>query len=469
MRRLLIGVMSVAAIATACGEPGTTAGTTRTTSRGATTTSEPGRISTTSPRAVETTTPEDDVVPRCRDIELPTADPSFYRDTPKYVGNEMPVDEVRQWASQHPEFVEVWIDREHNGWVAAGFTGEVADRQEEIEEEFPDDGVVAVELQWTEAELAELEASVVEELGDVLEFQFVSIDMLDQSVAIQLPILSEKSLATIVEYFPDEPVCVEGLEPEDVVPPGPQPQAGDGWRLLADEDEVGDIYTSGLAWDEPSFQTLLETIPGLPDINVHVDWEGEVVIWFGAVHGSSCPNLRLDDVVVDGDVLHSVIVNTDNALACTDDAIPHAYLVAVDRSRLPAPPFYVALEPDSPGERLLVEADLRQPGSTAQPGQVRPDPDPPEQEPAGSGVIIEPGFPWEYTVDLTCGFEAIGEINSFEWVAAGPIPDSWLDAATRADSVVVEVLLHEGPEPVVEVTFQNETVVYEPADKVGCP
>jgi hypothetical protein len=68
-------------------------------------------------------------VPGCYESPLPAADPALYRDTPKYVGNEMPADAVREWASQYPDFVDIWIDRDHNGWVAAGFTDDVADRQ----------------------------------------------------------------------------------------------------------------------------------------------------------------------------------------------------------------------------------------------------------------------------------------------------------------------------------------------------
>lgn len=407
---------------------------------------------------------------RCGETSLPTADPSHYRDTPKYVGNEMPTEAVREWASQYLDFVDIWIDREHNGWVAAGFTDDVAERQAEIEAEFPDDGVVAVQLDWTESELADLQSRVVDELGDAVDIQASSIDSLRGYVRLQLPVLSDENLAAIEDRFGDERICVDGLEPEDVVPPGPQPQQGEGWRLLFDRDEVGDIYRTGLAWDQQSFTALIDSIPDVgADLDLDVDFQTEVVIWFGAVHGSSCPNLRLDDVVVADDVVYAVIVNTDNALACTDDAIPHTYLVALERDRLPAPPFYVALGPDSPGDRLRVDADLRAPGSMAAPGEVGPDPDPPGREPQGSGIVIEPGFPWEYTVDLTCRFENIGEINSFEWAATGPIPDSWMEAAAGTETVVVEVVLEEGPEPTLEVTFQGETVVYEPADTAGCP
>lgn len=450
MRRVVLGLCLLAA---ACGGGGL---------------ADPSGSSTSEP-GVPATSPTGDGVLRCSAASLPTADPSLYRDTPQYVGNEMPTEAVREWASQYPDFVDIWIDREHNGWVAAGFTGDVAERQAEIEAEFPDDGVVAVRLDWTESELAALQERVLDELDGVVEVLGSSIDSLRGYVWVSIDVLSEENLDAIEDRFAGERICVDGLEPEDVVPPGPQPQAGDGWRLVLEEKGVGFPYETGIAWDTESLDELIRAIGLSRDVDVDVDFENEIVIWFGAVYGSSCPNIRMDDVVVDGDFIYPVIVNTDNAMACTDDANPHAYVVAVERTVLPEPPFYVVLDPDLAFERLKVDADLRQPGSTASPDQVGPDPDPPERQPDGSGTIIETGFPWEYTVDLTCRFENIGEINSFEWAATGPIPDAWIEATAGRETVVVEVLLHEGPEPTVDVTFQGETVIYEPAEEDGCP
>ena len=406
-------------------------------------------------------------LPRCYESPLPAADPAFYRDSPKYVGNEMPADAVREWASQYPDFVDIWIDRDHNGWVAAGFTDDVADRQAELEEVFPGEGVVAVHLDWTEADLADLERRVTDELGGEIELLGTSVDSLRGYLNVVIPVLDDESLQTIADNFSGERICVEGLEPEAVVPPGPQPQAGEGWRLIYEQDEIGDIYRAGIAWDQESLDNMLADIPGLADLDLDVDFENDVVLWFGAVHGSSCPHIRLDDVVVQGDSIHAVIVNTDNALACTDDAIPHTYLVGLERSRLPAPPFYLTLDDQGYGDRLRVDADLREPGSVATAGEVTSDPVVPEPE--GSGAIIETGYPWEYTVDLACGFEAIGEINSFHWATAEPIPDAWLEASAGAESVVVEVLLKEGPEPSLEMTFAGEVVHYQPTDETGCP
>ena len=79
------------------------------------------------------------------DVEFSTisADPSFYRDEPVYVGNEQPTDAVRAWAEQQPGFEDIWIDRDNNGWLAVGFTSEVDQRQAELEAEFPGVGATS--------------------------------------------------------------------------------------------------------------------------------------------------------------------------------------------------------------------------------------------------------------------------------------------------------------------------------------
>jgi hypothetical protein len=76
-------------------------------------------------------------------------------------------------------------------------------------------------------------------------------------------------------------------------------------------------------------------------------------------------------VVIDRDraLVHTRIVNVTDASACTSDANPRAYLVAVERAALPVGPFAIQLDadgppPGAPGERTEVTRDLTKPGST---------------------------------------------------------------------------------------------------------
>ena len=411
----------------------------------------------------------EDGVPLCTDVPSITADPALYSDNPKYVGNEMPVDEVMAWAIDQPGYAGIWIDRDHNGWVTVAFTNDVDARQADIETMWPDDGVVAVSVNVSEADLAELQQRAHEEVPEVLQGSGTMINY--GVLALHVGFLTDENIAAIEEVFAGEPVCIEGLDPSLEVPAGPQPNEGDGWRLLVDKDEVGEVYRTGIAWDQASLDEMIASIPGLDIESPEVDFETEVAIWFGAVHGSSCPNLRLDDVVVTGNLVHGEIVEASNQMACTDDAIPHTYLVAVDRDRLPEPPFHIQLSPGVPPagvpeERTVVNADLRESGSTASANQVGGDPELPGQQVLRSGDFIEPGFPFTYEIDLSCGWEWLGEINSYAWRASAAVPPSWISASEGEAVATVAVTLNEGPEPSVEVSYLDETLVYEAVDSL---
>src|SRR5690606_15444201 len=67
-----------------------------------------------------------DALPRCDQVHEVSAPQAWYGDEPVYVGNEMPTEAVRAWAQQQPGFQDLWIDRDHNGWIAVGFTRDVA-------------------------------------------------------------------------------------------------------------------------------------------------------------------------------------------------------------------------------------------------------------------------------------------------------------------------------------------------------
>ena len=87
--------------------------------------------------------------------------------------------------------------------------------------------------------------------------------------------------------------------------------------------------------------------------------------------------MRLDDVVADLEhsIVHARITLLDAAVACTADALPHAYVIALERSSLPGGPFRIQLGADDPPpgvpeERTTVDANLSEPGSVAAPGEI---------------------------------------------------------------------------------------------------
>lgn len=407
--------------------------------------------------------------PSCEDVPVITAEPGLYADQPIYVGNEMPVEEVQRWAANQPGYQGIWIDREHNGWVTAAFTEGVAERQADIDAMFPDDGVVAVEVEHTADELADLQARVGEELSQILDSYAIGSYENKDVVGVTVSMVTPEILEALAGRFAGEPICVEGNDPSTLPQPGPQPQEGEGWRLLADEAPAGEAYRTGIATDQGSLEALWRRI-GLQTPLPDVDFESEVAIWFGAVYGSSCPDIRLDNVVVDGALVYADIVLPDPPVACTDDANPHAYVVAIGRSRLPQGPFAIQLDsndppPGVPEERTVVDVDLSRPGSRAGPDDIGQDPGLPGPQYVESGDIIETGFPQPYRFYVHCGIEWLGEFNNYSWRTDQTLPDAWVgqegELFDAGETIVVNITLFEGSEPRLEAEANGAVVTYQ--------
>jgi hypothetical protein len=408
---------------------------------------------------------------RCSDVPLLSADPGLYRDTPIYVGNEMPADEVRAWAAGKPGFEEIWIDRDRLGWITVAFSADADARQAELAKLFPGVGVVAVEVDWTMAELEALQRRIGEALGEAMDVS-TWISVQQGVVGVGVGVLEPERIAAVEQLVGDAPICIDGLDQANVPATGPQQPDGDGWRLLADEAGAGHPYRTGIAFDEDSYARLW-TESGVTDPPPPVDFNSEVVVWFGAVYGLSCPDLRLDDIVVDREraIVHAEIVHTEPATACTADANPRAYLVALERVCLPVGPFWIQLgAADPPGgvpeERTIVEVDLSAPGAVAQPEQVHPDQRVPGPQPNLSGGFIETGYEALYRMSVHCGVEWLGELNAVTWrtdVPAGSvdfIPPEWEPAVDPAEQIDLVLLMEAGPIPTITATANGHSVLY---------
>lgn len=359
--------------------------------------------------------------PTCADIGTLRGDPAVYRDEPRY-GNPMElVDAVRTWAEARTGFVEIWLDRDHHGWVHVGFAGDVdvAALQGEAEAEFTGEGVVVVELPHTETELHDVGTRVTTALRDAgATFAGWGPSAPSGLVGLHGLVPDPEAFATL-EQFAGEPLCVDVLPADSLVPEGEQPTQGAGWRLLGHERDAGAPYRTGVATDEEQL-TKLWRESGLDGAPGEVDWQREIVVWFGAVWGSGCP-VRLDDVAVTGSTLHGQIVVPGWPQGCGADANAHAFVVAVERDMLPAAPFHVQLTaldppPGAPEERTVVVVDLRAAGSRADAAALQPGtpPEPIEIEdghdsmPAGGGTYV-----WHPRPE--CAGVVIGPIDSSLW------------------------------------------------------
>ena len=410
----------------------------------------------------------------CRDVPELAAPPEAYRDEPMYVFSEGPVAEVKAWAESQPGYEEIWTS-DHLGWIAVAFSRGAEARQEDLEKEFAGVGVVAVPVERTRAELEALAARVGRELAPFLaEYDWLSIGAsVHKGVAhLKVGVLTEELRRAIEKGFTGEPLCVEGIDPASVPAPGPQPTGGDGWRLVAEGKGIRGPGRISLATDAASYAELwVDWDAPVPE----VDFQDHVVIRFVAVHSGSCPDIRLDHVAVDGDVVYPEIVNLTTEAVCTTDANYYPYVVALERSHLPPGPFAIQTEAELSGhnaleERLLVDADLSKPGAVPGPGAVRPDAVRPdaslsEPTPVGSGLVTGPGIPELYRLDTRCGIEWLGEVNGVAWRTDEAMPEEWKRAVEADGGLNVSMTMYVEPEPLIEAKLNGETIVYKPTDE----
>jgi hypothetical protein len=255
------------------------------------------------------------------------------------------------YAAQHPDtYGGLWIDNALGGVVTMAFT----DSLEAHRAALP--GVNLVQVEYSHEELEALQPRVGSLMPDVAYAS--GLDVQRNVVTIELYVFDQASVDAVAAAFAGEPVCVRGNDPALLVPEGPQPQGGAGWRLLADQPLVGAAWATGLEVDQAGYEQLWAGL-ALDGEAPAVDFATEIVVHFGPAVSGSCSEIRLDDVLVDRarSLLTADIVLPGKAGlgACTSDARPYTYLVAVQRDALPPVPFTI---------RLSDETDCGQCGET---------------------------------------------------------------------------------------------------------
>jgi hypothetical protein len=139
--------------------------------------------------------------------------------------------------------------------------------------------------------------------------------------------------------------------------PGPWSNntSGEGWRLLS-AVEAGALGAWPFKVDAAvSSGELLNVWNELsPGTNPpYVDFATEIVAFFGEAHGSSCPDVRFDNVVIDnvGRVVYDEVSNPLGNIPCTLDLSgAHVFAVALMRAALPASPFTLRLHEQRIGD-----------------------------------------------------------------------------------------------------------------------
>ena len=259
---------------------------------------------------------------------------------------------------------------------------------------------------------------------------------------------------------------------------GPQPTQGDGWTMVGHEhmDARGQNYRTGVATSDAQVQRLWKR-SAIDGEAPAVDLVEDVVLWFAVGHGSSCPNLRLDDVVVDLEsaTIYPDIVDLDGNVGCTDDLVgTYQYVVALDRARLPAGPFVVQLDAphgnDVSRDQTVVDIDLTAPGTIATKGQIHAAAAPRGQPPGRSGTTVETMGTTPYLMDVSCGIGYLGEVNDIDWITdQSAVPKAWQPLVDARDEVLVDIALRTQPEPYIDATANGLTIRYLPTTEAPPP
>jgi hypothetical protein len=306
--------------------------------------------------------PTADGLPLCEEVGYPTAPEDWYADAPVYVGNEMPIEEVEAFASGLDGYENIWIDRDHDGWITVGFVdADVRSHQAILVEKFPEVGVVAVEMPYTNEDLDRIRQRIASALPDDMD----ASNMFEARgvVIVWVGRLTQERVALAEEIVGSDPACLRGLDPATTREPGPQPEGGKGWAYLASVDNVIDMNQPVVITEADALAQAWDVL-GVSGPPAEVDFGPVIVVAFPVEYSGSCPDTRFDDLVVEGDLLHPVISHLTLKPDCTENAGFRTYLIAVERDILPSPPFRISAKKGTVLE-LNVTTDLREPRSTS--------------------------------------------------------------------------------------------------------
>ena len=121
-----------------------------------------------------------------------------------------------------------------------------------------------------------------------------------------------------------------------------QPSTGDGWRIIAHQRATGDRNAVRLISDQAGLDAAWNEMR-IPSDPVTVDFARSVVAWLTPVGTIACTT-RLDDVRVDRERgLVDGAFSLGLTSGCGSPPVGDSFLVAIDRDRLPAPPYRIRI------------------------------------------------------------------------------------------------------------------------------
>lgn len=251
---------------------------------------------------------------------------------------------LAEYGAEHPDtFGGLYIDQAAGGEVVLLFTRDVELHARAISALAPPGVTVrARRVDFTEAELNDvmdgLNMGAIDQPG--VEMVFASVDIIRNVVTLEV----KTNDGTFEQRLED----AHGGRLEVTVHPIPGPwqhaSDGDGWRLISFGEAGGqEAYTVRAATDEGEWAAMWEAI-GLGEPRPEVDFRMDIAVSFAHGIGSSCREVRLDDVVIADEVVFGVTSDPLSPRACTSDLAGAAvFVVAVSRDALPADGFTLRL------------------------------------------------------------------------------------------------------------------------------
>jgi hypothetical protein len=259
-------------------------------------------------------------------------------------GPELPegvVADLQAYGAQHrDEFAGLYVDDQSRGSFVMLFTDRLEEHAAAIAEIWPRVSVRGA--RFSEAELT----AVLERLdlagmaAEGIEPLSAGLDTMNNRVTLDVK-SDDPTLEARLE------LRYGGMVDVTVYPlPGEWSNVaeGAGWRLLAAGEAGGDeAYTVRAATDARSWDALWSAL-ALDEERPDVALADEVVVSFAHGIGSSCREVRLDDVVVEGGVVFSLTSDPLAPRGCTSDLAGAAvFVVAVERAALPSDGFTLQL------------------------------------------------------------------------------------------------------------------------------
>lgn len=239
------------------------------------------------------------------------------------------IEALIEYGAEHAdEYGGLYIDPPGSNRVVMLFTGHIEQHASAVEAIKP--GTTVRQVDHTEAELTAL--------LDSIDFEALQAQGIEPMTA-GLDTIANRVFLEAKSNDPTLELRLEaangGLLDVTIHPvPGPWSNVaeGDGWRLLAAGRSETDAYVVRAATDEAEYAELWAGV-GVGGPAPDVDLASEVVVSFGHGIGSTCSEVRLDDVRIGDGVVLSVTSDPLAPRACTADLVGAAlFVVALERT-----------------------------------------------------------------------------------------------------------------------------------------